>query len=705
GNFGFGDTISGYSQWDGSITAGTSWNSGNAFISVTHSERDGILNGETSWASGEIFDPAGDPRFASTQCIDPVGSELRYFFFGAGWTNNPAAPGAGRFPIGTACDQVASQTYLPKQERTSVFGSLSQELADNIDLRVTGYWTKRDTTIFGYPAGSSTSDSVFVPPAVPPAFGTVLSIPGGTGFSYGAHSDYVNRPNRVGYETWGITPELTAGLRGDWQLRTSLHYGQSTNHQIFTGADNALALAYIAAGQLDPLNVGAANSSVIQDITDFQNDQQTKQTFFMFRSVADGSLFALPGGDAKMAVGIEYLDTNVQTRLNAGKAGALASVPWSTASASSKSVFGEITLPVTSFLDLNGSLRFDDYSNFGSTTNPNIGFSLKPTEWFKVFGHWNTSFNAPTALDALAISTGRFACPWVPGGTNRPNNSTGRDNGLGACALVLDGSAPGVQPQTAKSWAVGFEATPVSGLRFGALFYSIDFKNILGSIDSQRDSSYVARPDLFAYNGELLADPTILSNYYAELVNGAAVSTQQPLSNIALIADLRTTNLSNAKIEGVDFHIYYDTDVSFGHLAFGVNGNLVTKAVRSTAGVQTIDRGNGSSKLTASTYVGWKLNGVSAKVTVNYSGKYTDDSNNFIGALEPIKAFTMVNLNLGYDFGDSAGALSGTKLRVNVDNVFNKKPQRIMRANTNSLAYEHWTLGRVFKFGITKEFK
>jgi outer membrane receptor protein involved in Fe transport len=108
--------------------------------------------------------------------------------------------------------------------------------------------------------------------------------------------------------------------------------------------------------------------------------------------------------------------------------------------------------------------------------------------------------------------------------------------------------------------------------------------------------------------------------------------------------------------------------------------------------------------VTATTYIGWRLQGMSAKVTVNYSGKYTDDSNNFVGVKEPISPFTMVNLNLGYDIDDD-GPLAGTSLRVKIDNLFNKKPQSIRRANTNSLAYEHWTLGRVFKFGITKEFK
>ncbi len=679
GNFGFGTKLKGYSQWDGSVTAGKSWTGGNAYISVSHAERDAILNGQVPWADGLIHSATGVASFSGTQCINPVGSEVRYFKFGAAatnWTNNPAAPGAGRFPIGTACDQTSAQTYLPKQTRTNVFAAVSHEFSDNIDLRVTGYWTKRKTTLYGYPAGGSTTDAVFaVPQADNPPPGTIRSVLGGTGFSYGANSAYVNRPNTLGIETWGITPELTVKLSDDWQVRTTMHYGQSKNFQIFTGANNALALSYIASGQLNPVNVAAASAAVIQDITDFQQDQDTNQKMFMVRSIADGKIFELPAGDAKLAVGIEYQGNWVQTRLNAGKAGALAAKPFGRASANSKSIFAEITLPVTSFLDLNGSLRYDHYNNFGSTTNPNIGASLKLTDGLRLFGHWNTSFNAPTALDSFAISTGRFACGQYQVGGVRPRDPVGgRDNGLGTCALVLEGSSRGLKPQTANSWAVGFEATPMQGLRFGGEFYAIDFKDALGAIDSQRDSSYFARPDLFYYNKELT--PAILQSLYDLTANGAQISGQQPLSNIAFVADLRTVNLSSSKVEGVDFHAYYDTDTSFGHLAFGISGNWATKALRNTGGTPIQDLGVGTPAFTASTFAGWNKDGISAKATVNYSGHFLDEAPNNLNVIEKLSPFVMVNLNLGYDFGESAGALSGTSLRLGIDNLFDRNRRR-----------------------------
>ena len=81
-----------------------SWATGNFYVSGGYSHRDGIRNIEAPWASGEIYSAAGVPRFTGTQCNSPVGTETRWFRFGAGatqFTNNPAAPGAGTAAVGT----------------------------------------------------------------------------------------------------------------------------------------------------------------------------------------------------------------------------------------------------------------------------------------------------------------------------------------------------------------------------------------------------------------------------------------------------------------------------------------------------------------------------------------------------------------------------------------------------------------------------
>jgi iron complex outermembrane receptor protein len=707
-NYGFGTTIDAYDVWDASITAGQSWATGNAYVSVTHSERNGILNGQTDWASGQVFDAQGNARFSFTQCPNPVGTEVRFFKFGPAanqFTSNPAAPGAGTFPIGTPCDATAGATYLPKQERTSVFAALSQQVADNIDLRVTAYFTKRDTDIAVFPRGFTTAAQVFVPPANNPPPGTIVTILGGTSFSFSPNAAYENTPNEVGFETWGVTPELTFDVGGEWLVRSSAHFGRSTNYQSFPNVDTVRAQAAVNAGLLNPRNVAAANADVINSITNFTNAQETTQELFMFRTVADGPLFALPGGDAKLAVGIEYQDNNAESRLSQGPFGSISAVPFMKSVRNAKSVFAEVSLPVFSFIDLNGSLRFDDYSDFGSTTNPSIGFDLKPVSWLSIYGHWNTSFNAPTAIDNLAIGTGRFACGiYVAGSTNpaqRPVDPLGRDTSRqGTCALVLQGSRPNLRPQTAESYAIGFNATPMQGLRFGGQFYSIDLDNALGALNPSIVSTYTTNPELYTYNVTASQYAAILDS----LTNGAALGAQQVASNIGLVVDTRITNLNAATIEGIDFNLSYQTESSIGRLAFGVSGTKQTKAILTTGGVTTNQLGIGSPEFSATGFVGWNNGAFSARVTLNYSGKFRDQAVNNLGQVEVVDPFVTANLFFGYDIGESGGVLNGTSFRLIVDNVFEEEPQTIRRANTNNLSYNNFTLGRVIKLGVSRKF-
>jgi iron complex outermembrane recepter protein len=723
GNFGFGTTIKGYQAWDAALTAGHSWTGGNAYVSVSRTNRDEILNGETSWSNGIVYNAAGTPSTSFTQCNTPQRTETRWFRFGAGasnFTSNPAAPGAGQFSLGTGCDRVVQDTYSPKLTRTNVYAALSQELGDNVDLRVTGYWTKRDISYNSYPrgytsAGSGIATAAQLTAAFPAALlinpGSLFAVPEGVGFSFGPNAAYVNTPSRVGFTTWGVTPELTFKLGGDWQVRGSAHYGRSTNFQYFPGVDSVKAQCYItgctgiAAGQLNPLNVAAASAAVITDITNYENAQQTNQQMYFLRAVADGPIFALPGGDAKIAIGAEYQNNRAETRLATGVVGGISATPYASAQRNAKSVFAEVTLPITSFAEVNGSVRYDSYSDFGSTTNPNIGLSLRPTSWLRLFGHWNTSFNAPTAVDTLAIGTGRFACGiYVNGSTNpaqRPTDPLGRDTSKqGTCALVLQGSSPGLKPQTAKSWAVGLEVTPGSGFRLGGEFYSIDLKDALGTLNPSVTSTYSTNPNLYTYNITAAQYAAVL----ATLGNGAALSGQQPSSNIAIVVDTRISNLNAAKIEGVDFHVNYEGDIGNTHLSAGFAGTRQTRALITNGGVVSNQLGVGGPVLSATMFLGLRAGRVSGRVTVNYSGRFTDNSVNNLGVPEDITPFAVTNLNLGYDFGESGGALAGTSLRLTVDNVFERTPQLVRHLNTNNPSYANWTLGRVIKLGISKKF-
>jgi iron complex outermembrane receptor protein len=60
------------------------------------------------------------------------------------------------------------------------------------------------------------------------------------------------------------------------------------------------------------------------------------------------------------------------------------------------SAFAELVVPVLPALEAQLAVRYDDYSNAGSTTNPKIGLGWKPVETLLLRVTWGTSFREPT---------------------------------------------------------------------------------------------------------------------------------------------------------------------------------------------------------------------------------------------------------------------------------------------------------------------
>ena len=124
-------------------------------------------------------------------------------------------------------------------------------------------------------------------------------------------------------------------------------------------------------------------------------------------ATASGPLFKLPGGDALAAVGLDVRtekfkfdgNTNVNTNdINTW----IFNAPFDNVNALStvkrdvKAVFGEVLLPIVKSLEVTLSARRDDYTGFGSTTNPKASFRFAPLESLVLRGSASKGFRVPT---------------------------------------------------------------------------------------------------------------------------------------------------------------------------------------------------------------------------------------------------------------------------------------------------------------------
>jgi iron complex outermembrane receptor protein len=105
-------------------------------------------------------------------------------------------------------------------------------------------------------------------------------------------------------------------------------------------------------------------------------------------------------------------------------------------------------------------------------------------------------------------------------------------------------------------------------------------------------------------------------------------------------------------------------------------------------------------KLAVSAGIGWAGERARAKLTFRYTDSYDADPGVAVNQTS-VDDFLTTNLFLGYDFAGT-GMAEGLSLRFNVDNLFDEDPPEYRRQR--NLNYSGWTLGRVYKLGLTYEF-
>lgn len=703
-----------------SLSAGTSWSDGSIFASISTSSRDEVLNADRDWAGTGTYDPETSeftPKTATT-CIDPVRTNYGWFNYGAGWTNNPAAPGAGPSSAGDpTCDQFSSTAMVPEQERNNLFLSYKQQLSSNVELGVKSYYSERSNTYSSYPLGSvapppfdvagtspanldaATIAQFNLPDPATVGPGQVYTYPNGAGFSYGAHSAYRDRQQEIEMSTWGIAPELTIDLENGWQVRNTLYYGRSDNTSVRPGTNEPKMGDYVRSGALNPLDVASADASVINDILNFESANRTIHELFLARVVTDGAVLELPAGELRIAAGFEVTQDRVRTRSIAGEIGALGSLDNATASRDNTAAFMEVAVPVIENLDVSFSIRHDDYSDFGSTTNPQLGFSFTPNEKVKIYGHWGESFNAPTALDTLAISNGRYVRLPQVYFTLPDQDVYGEYDGEGDLSVILEGSSSGLEPQTAESWAVGFELQPIDGLTVAANYYNIDFSNILGQLAQPNPTVRRNNPDKFIWDVSPERWAAVLDQVANPSVFDGVVDPANPNASIGFIYDRVTTNFSEAELEGLDFSVAYTHSTGLGQVSYGVNGNYQLDFMLNQGGTVT-DNLAFNPDLTLSANIGLQRDNLRARLTMNYTDKF--DASGAINQTS-IDSFLVTKLFVGYDFNGSDMFTKDLSVRFSIDNLFDEEPPEYRR-NAEALNFSGFTFGRVFKIGFTKSF-
>jgi iron complex outermembrane receptor protein len=348
--------------------------------------------------------------------------------------------------------------------------------------------------------------------------------------------------------------------------------------------------------------------------------------------------------------------------------------------------------------------RYDDYSDFGHTFNPKLGATFKVVEGLSIRGNWGTSFTAPTPLDQLgSLQNTISAYPFVA--FTRPGDSTAP----GSYTLGLQGSVPGLKPQKAHTWSVGFDATPsiIPGLRASFSYYHVNFRDILSTpvVNSQIFANY---PSNITTNVAGLSAAQLLA-FEALAPNGAAVIA--PLIGTRTVyefVDFRTANFGVLKVSGLDMSASYQHPASFGGFDLAANANYQLKRdsqVSPTSSVVDQLAADNGPRLQLQVIGGVNIGGLRAQATWNHSGGYNITPTLSVPVQNHIGVFNVVNLFFKYDIKNDSKLLQDLSFTLNVNNVFDAAPPVSYLTGPADNGYANgFTLGRMFVIGAAKKF-
>ena len=596
-------------------------------------------------------------------------------------------------------------------ERLGLFGNVRQELTDNINFSAKAIWNKRDSKnqaaplpiLIGQGGGNnSLLDTIDIDVTNPfNPFGVTLD-----------ESNYIvirRRMLELGPRRYDQTVKTIYGvatldgqfnmLEHDWYWDINGSYGRNKAKQVMHGNINSQNLQQ-ALGPLAsctapcvPFNIFGGAGTITQSMIDFVSFVQkdsSEQKSWDFTANISGGLLDLPGGPLGLAAGVEYRDLegrfDPDPVVAAGFSSDIPALP-TKGGYHVKEAYAELNAPLlkdvafADLLELNGAVRFSDYSTSGSTTTLKAGANWKPIEDLRLRATWAQGFRAPS-IGELFGTQSRFdsaiddPCSINSALPRRFNN----DATVAANCIAQGGpstSAPDDQlpvitsgnenldAEESKSWVLGAVYSPGFIPRFSIElnWYKID---IDGAIQA-----FPAQTTLYncVYNNDPLACARVSRG------GGEVARIDAQLENVAAI-----------KTKGIDLNLAYRTlETGVGKFGFTWNNTFLTNwdlILPITGGTETISREGTEVGSPSQAYPKWKSLGVIdwdlASFGASVTGRYIKSVRESDG--NKIKSMFYTDLQMRWmapSFADNFGFALG------VNNLFDVKAPACFTCDVN----------------------
>ncbi|MFN3627432.1 MAG: TonB-dependent receptor domain-containing protein [Parvibaculum sp.] len=538
-------------------------------------------------------------------------------------------------------------TLIPDQDQVSAVLAGRQDLGDSTTFEVDGHYMHRSTS----------RCMAFLVSATCYGQGSVVSST---------------------VDNWSLSPSVRLQLSSGWDIRLSGTYSDS---------DTSVRTSFFARGALTSV--------------------ATPKYYNKLRSIelgSEGPLLPLPGGEARLALGVGYRSNTLDTdsRRVIGSVETIIDVFSETRTVGY--AYGELFLPLLSpgnsaveKLEFVGALRYEDHRKIDRVTTPKFGLLFSPVKGLDFKANWGKSFKAPTLYQTGQVTNAQL----IPAVIFSPAAPSG------APVLYLFGGSRSLQPERATTWNVALSIAPeaLKGFSANLTYFRIKYRNrvasplspVTAAFDPKFGDFVQLRPSAADVLAAIEGVTGTFSNNSGQAFDPAAVTA---------ILDDRLQNISLQSLHGVDLSANYAEDIGqLGSLSLKASASYL-KSNRQVADGQSPIEQAGVVYLPphwrGRVNAAWDVGNVSLSLTGTFIGRNKDNRRT---PITTVGSFTTVDSTVSVRSGTQRGPLANVEWRVGILNLLNQKPAFVGTTDPAGMRFDstnHSVLGRVVNLTISK---
>lgn len=302
-----------------------------------------------------------------------------------------------------------------------------------------------------------------------------------------------------------------------------------------------------------------------------------KYNVWSFDNKFDGALFKTSGGDVKFALGATYRNEYYRGVFPKNSPGVTVRNLFDR---DIFSAYGEISVPLVSQanriplveeFNVSAAVRYDHYSDFGTTVNPRIGVAWKPAKALKLRASYSESFRAPNANESTAARGSQLQIL-----TYRVTSSSG---GTEPIFLLYNSSELGLAPERARTFSAGTDLNFGIGssgrVDISANYFNIRYTNRI--VRPPFDVNVLLKRDQLGALIQPIADDAAALAFWNRYIAAGAtyIDYAGGTAGIRNVYVQGVRNAASVKQSGMDFQVRYRHAVRGGSLSAAINATYL----------------------------------------------------------------------------------------------------------------------------------